>query len=260
MSNSRPILFSPMMVEAILAGRKTMTRRVLKAGFDANSMELEKIIRPPAQYNLGGPSNLNLGTQAYFNDLNHNNPKSHLLGCKCPFGNVGELLWIRESYYEYGYWTSKLNGAKFTFVRVPGEEYKYFDNRPNAVLKGRTDQLGWYKRPSLFMPREASRITLEITNIRVGRLNDISEDDAKAEGIETKPYGDPPYFCTIDYEFAEKYRKRGSDFKPGYCADTGYQFRDSFKSLWKLINGKDSWDLNPWVWVVEFKRKEVGDA
>lgn len=246
MKKSKPILFSELVVNAILENRKRMTRRIVKL----------------PSWSTGD-----------FNDLEFVNDEDGFCasiicdntGCsvdfECPFGRVGDELWVKETYYEYGYWSSisELNFQKSTstFVPVPNKKFMYSDNLPDKILTGRTQQLGYYKRPSLFMPRKASRIVLEITNIRLESLHDISEEDAKNEGIETKPYGDFPYFCTIDYEWAEKHRKRGSDFKPGYCADTGSQFRDSFKSLWRLINGKDSWDLNPIVWVLEFKKKEV---
>lgn len=132
----------------------------------------------------------------------------------CPYGKVGDRLWVRETFHLAG----------FGMV-----DYKA-DNINIRPAK-------W--KPSIFMPKWASRITLEITNIRVERLNDISENDAKAEGIE----------CWMD--FGDEVYK---DYLGRHHALNTPQF--AFKSLWESINGFDSWQNNPWVWVVEFKRIE----
>ena len=97
-------------------------------------------------------------------------------------------------------------------------------------------------RPSIHMPRWASRITLEITDIRVERLQEISEDDAKAEGVEPWVIGDGwrEYGLPPDVEAAGTHPLRSA--------------RDSFASLWESINGPGSWKANPWVWVIEFRR------
>ncbi|WP_229250497.1 hypothetical protein [Emticicia aquatilis] len=189
-----------------------------------------------------------------FNDLNISEEYiaviAHETGCEVelesPYGKVGDELWVRETFFK--------NGNEYIFL-ADGTCCEQFEQcECSEVGKPK-----W--KPSIFMPREASRITLEITNIKVEKLQDISEQDAKNEGIETKTYGDHPHFCTIDYLGAQIYSKskhkhiRG--FKPGFCADTGRQFRDSFRTLWSSINGTSSWDNNPYVWVVEFKKKEV---
>ena len=147
---------------------------------------------------------------------------------KCPYGQIGDILWVRESFVKDG--NSYLHRASHALV----EKF-----------------IKW--KPSIHMPKDAARIFLEITNIRIERLHDISEADAKNEGIETKPYGSHPFFCTIDYLSKQN---PTTGFRPGYCADTGKQYRSSFTSLWRKINGYQSWTDNPWVWVIEFKQIE----
>lgn len=117
----------------------------------------------------------------------------------CPYGQAGDRLWVRESFCD-----ARQAAAGRVLYRASGDT-----------------ACGW--KPSIHMPRFASRITLEITSVRVERLQDISEADARAEGISRAE-------C------------------PGWHATT------DFRALWAAINGPESWDANPWVWVVEFQR------
>jgi len=209
----RPILFSGPMVKAILEGRKTQTRRVVKL-------------------NMSG--RVQLSRRQW-----HTDDANAVLGC--PYGQPGDRLWVKE--------THRFDGLdpKIALRSQCLDEISY-----RADMQGdrACDDCAW--RPSIFMPRWASRITLEITGVRVERLNQISEADAKAEGIGS---------------WRQKY-PRGSHDIQGY--DTVYNFgRDletrwfptsspnavlSYKRLWESINGPGSWDANPWVWVVEFRR------
>lgn len=215
----RPILFNAEMVRAILAGRKTQTRRIIKIQPEDDCYY---------QTSLKG--------SMFTIDYNQGNQNPFTF---CPYGKVGDELWVRETYGIH---------ENMIVFRADCEE----DFRPKN---------GW--KPSIFMPFSISRIRLTIKNIRVEQLNDISEDDAKAEGIRTKLYGSHPYFCTIDYYHADKHKKAKKNseeyrnFEPGFCGDTGSQFRSSYESLWNLINGKDSWDKNPWVWVIDFDWKLI---
>lgn len=153
---------------------------------------------------------------------------------------VGDVLWVRETWcHDHG------DGIGGDCI------YYKADNIP--IWEGH-----W--KPSIFMPKSACRLFLEVTNIDIERLQIISENDAKAEGVETKPYGSYPFFCTIDYIGTEIYKKskhvENRGFKPGFCADTGSQYRDSFQTLWSVTYGPDSWSQNPFVWVITFKKIE----
>lgn len=203
-----PILFSTPMVTAILAGKKTQTRRVLKSGFDHNSMSFEK---------FGYHANPQVGTQAYFSDGG-----GSLLGSKCYYKRGG-LLWVRETWA-----TSKaLDKVKPSNILSGfGCEFKAggcsISGYDSLIDRGR-----W--RPSIFMPKHASRIWLEITDINVERLQDISEEDAKTEGVSS-----------------ENYKGILDDIK-------GSENRFAFRDLWISINDEHSWIENPWVWVIKFK-------
>lgn len=211
---TKPILFSTPMVQALLDGRKTQTRRVMRrARGSFVYCENNRVIK---SYEL--------------NDLIANPTIAHDF---CPYGKPGELLWVRESF------TKDLDG------------YVYKANCPWW------DSLhGKFKKPSIHMPRRASRITLEITDVRVEKLQDISEEDAEAEGVEYFKTG-CSYGGDITYHFKDYLCEGVHTENDGERIIYNNTFPDdassSFKSLWKSINGKDSWDVNPWIWVVEFK-------
>ena len=133
----------------------------------------------------------------------------------CPFGEPGDRLWVRETW-------AKVNVAQFT----GSPQFVY------PVCDTLTDYGGPWK-PSIHMPRAASRISLEITAVRVERLADISDEDAIAEGV--------------DPSAVESFRRSGAD-RPAAHA---------FRASWGSVYGPESWEADPWVWVVEFKRVEV---
>jgi hypothetical protein len=142
----------------------------------------------------------------------------------CPYGQPGDRLWVREA------WAWSGDGAIPAFDRVRKGEV-WFRADPERTSPG----IRW--RPSIHMPRWASRITLEVTAIRVERLQDISEADALAEGIN--PKWEPGCSGRLMDAFG------GFSFRPAASA---------YAELWEQINGPGAWDANPWVWVVEFKR------
>lgn len=191
-----PILFSTPMVQAILDGRKTQTRRVVKPqpshnvqwnGFGVSCFTPERHIEGRGKFPDG----------------------SGIKFFKCPYGQVGDILWVRE-----------------TFKEAPEEcTWKKYSYKADYI--SHLAELGKWK-PSLFMPKEACRIFLKITDVRVERLQDISEEDAISEGI-TYPAG-----FSVEEDF------------PSLI----------FSELWESINGLESWDANPWVWVIEFERIE----
>ena len=235
--NTHPILFSTEMVKAIEAGRKTMTRRV---------NGLHEINENPNQWKyLGLAIDLNnkLKLHAHFDNVHYPmNPRF----IKLPYGRKGDVLWVRETFYAFGHWTlitdNETGKKKWHFHDLTIEtshKYLYEDCIPEKVLSRKKGGLGYYKRPSIHMPKAAARIFLEITNVRVERLQDISEKDAKAEGVETY-----------------KYSRTGGIIYKNYNGESNFEYtpKESFCSLWHSINGEESWNANPWVWVVEFKR------
>jgi hypothetical protein len=194
---SRPILFSGPMVRALLAGTKTQTRRIVKREIiNHHSLERDE-------------------AGAYWVEAEDGD--HYKVTDWCPYGQPGDQLWVRETW-------ARVNVAQFT-----GEPQFVY-----PVCDTLTDYGGPW-RPSIHMPRAASRIALEITGVRVERLQEISEHSAINEGIELKGH------------VWKDYRTDGGWSNP----------INSYASLWAKINGTEgpgSWDANPWVWVVEFKR------
>jgi len=192
----RPILFSTPMVKAILEGRKTMTRRAVKMHRDCHEdMELQPT---PNRLDLYYPKR----------------PEEGVLGIRCPYGQPGDRLWVRESYAPR-YFDGGKHGYKADW-----------DGRSADVVP----EPKW--KPSIHMPRSACRILLEVTAVRVERLQGMKYADFKSEGMGTALHG------------------------------VWAVGRSEFASLWDSINAKrgHSWDSNPWVWVVEFARaKEAVD-
>lgn len=232
----RPILMSPPMVQALQReiNPKTVTRRM---------KGLELINEMPNDWKFVG---LDLSTNAYlFNRI----AAPVQVDIKCPYGVAGDRLWIKETYYASGGWRQRYSEKKgrdeWCFVDITegaGLSYRYADNPPAVIQAGRDiNAAGWYKRPSLFMPRAASRLQEEITKIGCERLQEITEAEAIAEGIES--------FRPVpgDGEPATLYRNY----------ETGRWTRNaihSYQTLWESINGPGSWDKNPWVWPVTFKQ------
>lgn len=213
----RPILFSTPMVQAIMDGRKTMTRR---------TKGLEQVSIIPFHWGMDKTPYQKDGK--FYYELQTHVDDSCKYEIKCPYGQVGDILWVRETF-------RKAHGMP------TGPRYEF---KATALEDGVPIDEPW--KPSIFMPREACRLFLEITNIRVDRLQDISEDDAINEGIEWKikfPEDHPNLKYWKDYLFKDRFA-------------TGLMFgaKESFKSLWLSINGPESWTANPWVWVIKFKR------
>lgn len=187
----RPIIFKAEMVRAIIDGTKTQTRRVVKPAKDRNG------------------SGCNLAPCEIAGDVNGGDYSL------CPYGQPGDRLWVRET---HGFWPSADSER-----REDGVIYRATDDDWECRM------FDW--RPSIHMPRWASRITLEITSVRVERLQDISEADAVAEGV-----------------------KNTLHLQGGRFAN------ENFAHLWWVIHGDGAWESNPWVWVIEFKKLEEGAA
>lgn len=247
----RPVLFSAPMVLALLAGTKTQTRRILKnTGTDAPVKE------PWEDWGAGTfGSCATDGTSAIIH---------------CPYGQPGDRLWVREAWgYRGGGWSNKTptvrdvdieyraDSTKRRFIRgaddgagIPKQHLPSKFDGVRRLSECETDEQAdlsieygdwmtrWWRqwRPSIHMPRWASRITLEVTGVRVERLNDISEEDAKDEGAKPVVY-DPGGDCWTATEAA-----RLTPHKVG------------FEYLWWSISGPGSWAVNPWVWTISLRR------
>ncbi|HEJ8096843.1 TPA: ASCH domain-containing protein [Serratia marcescens] len=220
----RPVIFNGEMVRAIIDGRKTQTRRVMKP-------------QPEPCYRGGHwwPSNA-FKTMLHIEEQMQNGQGGWkgLAGDACPFGQIGDRLWVRETFMD-------LTGTGIEATTGKFEGFAYRADTPAGSYgdEVRKDYgLKW--TPSLHMPRKACRILLEITAVRVERLNDISQEDAQAEGMELTGWI-PSYSNPDNAGFDETF--------------TPY---DNFAMLWESIYGAESWIANPWVWVIEFRR--VGDS
>lgn len=197
----RGMIFNAEMVRAILDGRKTQTRRTVKPQPDEDG--LAKVINGP------------------WVDTSERN-------YRCPFGDVGDRIWVRETWAEVGASTPNL---KLYRANYPEHVPSHYENVPPA------NEIRW--TPSIHMPRWASRILLEITNVRVERLNSIHDVDAMREGIQN--------LTTCSH----------ADFGIPGVVNAQHPVR-AFQLLWESIYGAESWKANPWVWVIEFKVVNCG--
>ena len=200
----RPILFSAPMVRAILDGGKTQTRRVVKS-----------------QPEFVGPESLHCAEVALWQEA--------VMALKSPYGQPGDRLWVRETFQPTFAPGIKHGDADWTTGEGYQPRYMATDERVEWI--DADDNITNRCKPAIHMPRWASRITLEVTGVRVERLQDISDSDAWDEGIDFEAYT-----------------------AAGGCKDAP---RVAFGDLWERINGPGSWEANPWVWVVEFKKLET---
>lgn len=205
-----PILFKAPMVRAILESRKTQTRRVVKM---LPSAWCEKVKGNDWHPNEIGEWRYQEGMWYGLSGWNT------MAEARCPYGQPGNRLWVRETWRVMG------NGPDDTLDMFDIDDIQYRADDDQSYIEK--------YRPSIHMPRWASRILLEVTAVRVERLQDISEADATAEGWEKRP------LVSED---------------PQVHADAA---RDWYSDLWEQLNGPGSWAANPWVWVVEFRRIET---
>lgn len=209
-ARERPILFNGPMVRAILDGRKTQTRRMIKPQPDITPDQVEIL---PEAWAAG------------------------FIPVECPFGDIGDRLWVRETwspdsrkaypYYSAVYRASDGEYSQHKKDCIDNAKYK---SEESHAPEGCLCEFRW--RPSIFMPRERCRITLEITDVRVQRLKDLSNNDAKSEGVESV--------------VTEAFPPRDEPLPIHKLA---------FSHLWDSIADKETnWDSNPWVWVISFGR------
>lgn len=203
MKNEKPILFSGEMVRAILDGRKTQTRRLVKPQPIFEDVE-----------SFGDSWKWSKGDDWFSGATTKQLTGSTglLYPARSVYGIAGDCLWVKETFSAHG----AFGTGGHVFYR--------------ADISSGKEPHGLHWKPSIFCPRKASRLTLEIVKVRVERLQDISEADCYAEGI-TNPPADGAFPHTHGVVAAVEYR-----------------------ALWESINGKGSWTLNPWVWCITFKR------
>lgn len=222
--HERPILFSGPMVRAILDGRKTQTRRVVTPQPRSHAWRMCTRCRTDADY-----------CKCAFASDEAADRSTHVIAAGppqmsgCPYGGVGDRLWVRET------WGEIVWSIIYGNPRPPRSEIVY---RAGPHPFDRDTPHGWSKenrwKPSIHMPRSASRLTLEVTGVRVERLQDISGEDCAREGITI-----PPSDCFSD-------------------VNTNWKLRRQYENLWDSLNAKRApWSSNPWVWVIEFKRMDA---
>ena len=234
----RGMIFNGEMVRAILDGRKTQTRRVMKPQPDPC---------PPPRGGHWWPSNI-FRTMLHVEKEMQNGEGGWggLVGDACPFGDIGDRIWVRETFQGPLFDFEQMEAYQEDSSKFQKPEFCVYkaDGKPTPEFFDADENLHCCWRPSIHMPRWASRLLLEITDVRVERLNGISETDAEAEGIDMEALLDSQdcYDCIADHNMT------------GRPTATG-----AFKYLWESIYGSDSWHANPWVWVIEFKRIEGGD-
>lgn len=230
---ARPILMSAPMVQALLAGRKTQTRRAFK-----EQPSFLQIYRYKNKEVYDGEARQWCWHGKIWDNIFDFISNRLPMLAYCPYGKPGDLLWVRETWgiYQRGDSTPHGNPIDPAYVyRANNENYKP-DIPDYAVIEP------WRWRPSIHMPRRASRIALEITNIRVERLQDISHDDAATEGCIVGTASGRVFNNFTDLRLS-----------PLLGVPCWKNCRDWYADLWESINGADSWDANPWVWVIEFK-------
>lgn len=217
----RPILFSAPMVRAILDGRKTVTRRPVKPQPEVRMVD---VIGPMLTF-----KNKRGGHWLY------PNAKQQIIE-DCPYGRRGERLYVRETFIDL----QRTGVEHRPDPNGPVQRYAYRADYPAGSHsdEARKD-FGLKWKPSIHMPRAACRILLEITDVRVERLQDISEEQARAEGVRLMRDDSGTWVS-----------REG----PGKLVTPWPTAKEAFSDLWNAINGTDAWDANPWLWVVEFKQ------
>lgn len=224
----RGMIFNAEMVRAIIDGRKTMTRRIMKVQPENSELGLSRIIDSSVAKEVG---------MYFWSQADACGVKRRSKPFPCPFGAVGDRIWVRETFSGH-----YLDDAQIHDIKDGRDKATDLCEYRADYPDGYQASDGW--TPSIHMPRWASRITLEITGVRVERLQNISDEDVDAEGFS----GDYPTSIF-------------PNLFPGESNDWSHlSMRDCYGVLWKSIYGEESWQDNPWVWVISFKRVEGGAA
>ncbi|OSY94979.1 hypothetical protein [Klebsiella michiganensis] len=251
----RGMIFNGEMVRAILDGRKTQTRRIMAP---QPADDIERGIFPNPEV-IGWKSSRR---------HKHGSTTAHF----CHYGKPGDRIWVRET---WGVVSHAFSDDGLMIDWVPDRPATAIHEMPfgNGYYSGYAiyaadgdftwgDDDGYEDgrscwKPSIHMPKAASRILLEITDVRVERLNAISEEDAQSEGVHTEVWDQT--VVARNYAVRDEFFQFWSDDMPHYV-EMNQLYRSSFRSLWSSIYGDESWKANPWVWVISFERVEGGAA
>ncbi|EBV2373898.1 hypothetical protein MST75_001566 [Salmonella enterica] len=227
----RGMIFNSEMVRAILEGRKTQTRRIMKVQPGTPEFGLRRIIES---------SKANENGMYFWSQDDACGIKARSKPFLFPYGEVGDRIWVRETFRVHSRATDVATLVYRASVRNSWTEQTH--RVPVAVCNKPATPEKW--TPSIHMPRWASRILLEITDVRVERLHSISERDALREGLFQLPASGR--YC----------------LQPGmqYFGMASHSAKEVYSWLWASVYGEESWAANPWVWVIEFKRVEGGAA
>lgn len=251
-----PILFSTEMVKAILEDRKTQTRRIMKPQPNDNG----------ASYMANAPLDWEQVYKEEWKPWKFETDEGESFSKFCPYGEPGDVLWVRENWKIIG-WSfddgdmliEYADGVKeWVPFHDPAEDSQWIINKIDLLEKkgiivcepDEDDEKSIYKftdkkhpfYPSIHMPKEVCRLFLKVKNIRVERLHYITEEDAIAEGVE---------ILERHKEFTLYKAYSGPAINGGFT-----QAKIAFENLWSTIYGEESWNINPWVWVIEFERTE----
>lgn len=216
----RPILLNTDMVQALMSGRKVMTRRT--KGLEMVNEIPDEWVRIESDVEEN-----HLPIPCFENEFN-----GIVVFNPCPYGNIGDILWVRETFC--------------TPIVHDGTESDYYYKADDiSSVDVRRSYISGKWKPNIFMPKAACRYHLVIKNILCERLRSISPEDAIREGIEPI------------HQYATDIMKNGKLYNNYMGLARGLYPVNSFLSLWESINGKESVDLNPWVWVIEFEVKKI---
>jgi hypothetical protein len=255
----KPIPFSAPMVRALLDGTKTQTRRIVKLPVKGEYIRQD----------MGGWKACTIGGAGVTDSAGNAVLEQPCIWNQTtgtvirPTYSIGDRLWVRESYFQRGNWQPVLGvttkGGRQKWAFAPVDDSISFE-APAEYRKGRhsaaPETFAWHKRLGRFMPRWASRLTLTVTDVRVERLQDCSEADAEAEGVER-----------VDYQGAQawkSYETYPDGSRHPHSSVPNRLARISYRELWNSINGAGAWEQNPWVvaltFTVEQRNIDAGKA
>lgn len=242
MKKERPILYSTMMVRALLSNRKTQTRR---------TSGLKKINENPDHWEFMPEWGIGISDRVY---VFRNKISQEVVSFKSPYGKTGDILWVRESFIsgfemDDGVFTCDEQGELIprTWYRASNTDLRWYDKQSDFP----PENVPW--KPSIHMPKSVARIWLEVESLSIERLHDITESDAMAEGVE-RTIADLAGFGAraVGLRLFRDYGRTDNSLT-NHPRNGFESAKVSFETLWISINEQASWDADPWVWVVKFK-------